>query len=65
MSSVEPMFYRPDQVCELLQISLSTLKRRLAEGPTRGGFTRVKIGRSVRIPRREVDALLPKTRRRV
>ena len=58
---VQSPYYTPAQVCDLLQISLSTLKRRLADKT----FTRVRVPktRAVRIPRREVDALLPKTRR--
>ncbi len=56
-----PAYYSIRDVCDLLVISRSTVKRRLAEGL----FTRVKIGGSVRIPRAEVDGLMPRKRRRV
>ena len=60
---MSPMFYTVNQVCDLLQISRSTVKRRLADGPAHGGFTRVKIGGSIRIPCNEVDSLIPRKRR--
>jgi len=58
--STAPAYYSIRDVCDLLVISRSTVKRRLSEGV----WTRVKIGGAVRIPRAEVDALMPKRRRR-
>jgi len=55
-----PAYYSIADVCDLLAISRSTVKRRLSEGV----WTRVKVGGAVRIPRAEVDALMPRPKRR-
>ncbi|WP_288799429.1 helix-turn-helix domain-containing protein [uncultured Arsenicicoccus sp.] len=58
--------YTIAETCELLQVSPSTVKRLLNDGPSRGGLTRIKVRSAVRIPASEVEALLagPKRRRR-
>ncbi|MGV8972267.1 MAG: helix-turn-helix domain-containing protein [Rhodoglobus sp.] len=56
----EPTYLTVAQVCDLLQLSRSTVNRRLADGT----FTRAKVGGAVRIPRAELDALTPPKRRR-
>lgn len=53
-----PQYLTIEQVCELLQLSRSTVNRRLADGT----FTRLKIGGVVRIARAEIEA--PKRRRK-
>jgi len=63
----ESPYYTVAEVMALLKLSRSTLKRRLAAGPAHDGFTRLTggpFGRGVRIPRAEVDSLMPRRRRR-
>jgi excisionase family DNA binding protein len=58
----ESPYYTVAEVMELLKVSRATVARRLADKT----FTRVTLpkSRAVRIPAVEVDALVPKRRRR-